>query len=306
MNFLFDHLPLKLASVGLATLLWFVIAGEKTSERGLTVGVELQNVPKDLELTGEPTNTVEVRLRASPGVIQRLTPGDVAARIDLAGAEEGERIVHLTPDNIRLPFGVRVVKITPSILTMHFDRTQQKLVPIRGRIIGRPAPGYEVAEVTAEPAEVTVAGPRSRVQELESAFSEPVSVEGGETTVQEEVSIGLEDPLLRILGRPRVRVSVRIREVHEARTFGGLAVEVRGGRGTLRPARVSVSVTGPVSVLRRMQPEHVHPYVDVSQARDGSLPVAVELSPGHAGVTVKELKPAQVMVRGASGRGGRG
>ena len=36
MTLLLDNLPLKLVSLGLAVLLWFVIAGEKTSEMGLT------------------------------------------------------------------------------------------------------------------------------------------------------------------------------------------------------------------------------------------------------------------------------
>ena len=41
------------------------------------------------------------------------------AQIDLAGAGEGERIVHLTPQTIRVPFGVEVVKVTPSIVTLN-------------------------------------------------------------------------------------------------------------------------------------------------------------------------------------------
>ena len=36
---------LRLTSLALAVGLWFVIAGEKTSERGLSVPVELQNFP---------------------------------------------------------------------------------------------------------------------------------------------------------------------------------------------------------------------------------------------------------------------
>ena len=53
---------------------WFVIAGEKSSEVGLSVPVELKNFPKDLELTGDAVNAVEVRLRASGGgrVLQQL------------------------------------------------------------------------------------------------------------------------------------------------------------------------------------------------------------------------------------------
>ena len=133
---LLENLPLKLVSLALAALLWFVIAGEKTSEMGLSVPVELQNFPKDLELTGEPVNAVEVRLRASPGIIQRLGPGDVSAQVDLTGVQEGEHIVHLTGDSIRVPFGVKVVKITPSILTLNLERTLQKMVPVRPRLLG--------------------------------------------------------------------------------------------------------------------------------------------------------------------------
>jgi YbbR domain-containing protein len=293
---LLDNLALKLISLALAVLLWFVI-GEKTSERGLSVPVELQNVPRDLELLGEPTNVVDVRVRAAPSVIQRLTPGDVSARIDLSGVRDGEHIVHLTSDDIRVPFGVRVVKITPSIITMDFERTMQKTVPIRPRLLGRPGAGFEVAEVTAEPAEVRVAGPRSRVQEMESAYTEPVSVEGVTSTVVETVNLGLDDPVLRVQGSPRVRVTARIREVQETRALEGVEVEVRGGTFAVSPARVRVLLTGPASMLARVRPAEVHAYVEAARAKEGNIPVAVEMAPGQAGVTLKETVPAQVTVR---------
>jgi YbbR domain-containing protein len=296
MRGLLDNLALKIISVTLAVMLWFVI-GEKTSERGLSVPVELQNVPRDLELVGEPTNVVDVRVRASPSVIQRLTPGDVSARIDLSGVREGEHIVHLTSDDIRVPFGVRVVKITPSIITMDFERTIQKTVPIRPRLLGRPASGYEVAEVAAEPVEVPVAGPKSRVQEMESAYTEPVSVEGAGSTVVETVNLGLDDPVLRVQGSPRVRVTARIREVHETRALEGVEVEVRGGTLPLQPSRVRVILTGPASALARVKTADVHAYVEAARVKNGTVPVAVEMAPGHAGVTLKEVVPSQVSVR---------
>jgi len=293
-----DNLPLKLASLALALLLWFVIAGEKTSEMGLSAPVELQNFPKDLELTGDPVNTVEVRLRASPGIIERLTPGDVSAHIDLADAHEGERIVHLTADSVRVPFGVTVVKISPAIITLSLERTLQKTVPVRPRLLGRPAAGYEVAEVVAEPAEALITGPKGRVQEVESAFTEPVSVDGVQTSVVDHVNMGLEDPLLRIQGSPRVRVTARIREIERTRTFDGLALEVRGGTLAARPARVSVVLAGSDAALARASEAAVHPYVDAGHLKEGATaPVAVELAPGLAGVTVRETRPSEVALR---------
>ncbi|HYM53509.1 MAG TPA: hypothetical protein VEW45_08585, partial [Candidatus Dormibacteraeota bacterium] len=133
---LLDSLPLKLMSLGFAVLLWLLVAGERTSEMGLSVPVELQNFPRQLELTGEPVNAVEVRLRASPGMIQRIVPGEVSAQVNLVGFGEGEHIVHLTEDSIRMPFGVKVVKISPAVLTFHLERTLRKVVPVQPRLLG--------------------------------------------------------------------------------------------------------------------------------------------------------------------------
>jgi YbbR domain-containing protein len=272
---------------------------------GLSAPVELQNFPRDLELTGEPVNAVEVRLRASPGMIQRIVPGEVSAQVNLVGFGEGEHIVHLTEDSIRMPFGVKVVRISPAVLTFHLERTQRKVVPVQPRLLGRPAEGFEVAEVTSLPAEVRVEGPTSRVNEVESAFTEPVSVDGAKETVTGDVTIGIADPLLRVLVTPRVKVTARIRERHATRTFKGVAVEVRGGAGMPQPARVDVTVTGPAESLPGLAAADVRAYVDGARAAGGRVPVAVDIAPGHAGIEVKECDPAEVILRAGGSAGPR-
>lgn len=295
-----SNLGLKAASLALGALLWFAIAAKKTSEMGVSVPLELQNLPKELELTGDMVNAIEVRLRASPGVIQRLGPGEVSARLDLASAVEGERIIHLTNDAIRVPFGIQVVKINPSILTLNFERTQQKVVPVRPRLVGRPAKGYEVAEIASEPAEIRIAGPKGRVQEVESAFTEPISVEGAQASVTDSVSLGIDDPMLRILDRSRVEVTARIREAQERRTLQNLSIGVRGGAGTPRPPLADVVVSGPASVMARLKPSDVRLWVDAGSAPNtGRATVAVELAPGLAGVSVERTTPSEVQIRPA-------
>jgi YbbR domain-containing protein len=291
-------MPLRLASLALAAGLWFVIAGRQTAERGLSVPVELRNVPRELELTGDAVNAVDVRVRASPGLIDSLDARKVLATIDLAGAQEGEKIVQLTPERIQVPFGFRVVKITPSLLTLNLESTRRKSVPVRPRVIGRPAAGFEVSEVTSDPAQVRVAGPRSRVQEIESAFTEPVSVEAADRTVQEAVNVGLEDPLLRLEGGSRVRVTARVAEARETRVFEALAVVARGRPAHLDPAHVAVVVSGPGPQLAQLAPSSVRPYVLIPAGGGPSrLKLAVELPEGASALSVVETRPAEVSVR---------
>ena len=102
----FRHLGLKVLSVALAVLLWMVVAGEETVERGLLIPLELQQFPVGLELEGSPPSLVDARVRGSSGTLSRLSSGDVVAVIDLRGARVGRRLFPLTPDQVRAPFGV--------------------------------------------------------------------------------------------------------------------------------------------------------------------------------------------------------
>jgi hypothetical protein len=303
----FPHrdLALRLASLALAAGLWFVIAGRQTAERGLAVPVELRNVPRALELTGEPVDSIVVRVRASPGLIDTLDPGRVLATIDLAGAQQGEKIVQLTPAQIRVPFGFRVVRITPSLLTLRLESTRHKAILVEPRIVGRPAAGYELAEVTSEPAEVQIAGPSSNVEAVASAFTEPISVEAASATVQQSVGVGLGDPLLRLEGGSRVRVTARVREAQETRVFEGLVVATQGAAAQLEPARATVVVSGPASQVRALAASALRPYVAVTgqDPLPARLPVSVEIGSGHPGVAVVETRPSEVAVRPARPRG---
>jgi YbbR domain-containing protein len=123
------------------------------------------------------------------------------------------------------------------MITLNFERTAQKLVPVRPRMVGRPAQGFEVAEIVSEPAEVRIAGPKSRVQEVESAFTEPVSLEGAQASVTDVVSLGIEDPMLRILDRSRVQVTAKVRAAQERRTCRTCRSACAAERSRLVPRR---------------------------------------------------------------------
>jgi hypothetical protein len=222
----------------------------------------------------------------------------VRATIDLAGAREGETIVQLAPSQVHVPFGFRVVKITPAILTLNLEATQHKRVPVRPRLIGRPAPGFEVVKVTSDPSEVKVAGPRSRVQEVESAFTEAVSVDAARDTVQRTVNVGLEDPLLRLDGGTRVLVTAVVQEAKETRVLENQPVVARGRPARIKPSRVAVVLSGPASALAALDPAdlHVHVTLPAAGAVPPRLPLAVEL-PADKGLELVETRPPDVAVQ---------
>lgn len=206
----FRNLGLKFLSTCIAAMLWLVIAGERVVERVLRAPVEFQNLPNGLELVGNLPDTVEVRLRGSSGALSRMGAGDLAAVLDLRTARPGRRLFHLAPSQVTVPYGINVVQVGPSTLTMEFEAAGVRTVPVEPDIEGRPDPGFEVTSVTSDPATVEVAGPESALKRLDAAVTEPVSVNGETRSIREVVTIGVQDASLRLVTPTTAVVTVTI------------------------------------------------------------------------------------------------
>jgi len=206
----FRNLGLKFLSTCIAAMLWLVVAGERVVERVMRAPVEMQNLPEGLELVGNPPDTVEVRLRGPSGALSRMAAGDLSAMIDLRTARPGRRLFHITQGNVNVPYGMEVVQVGPATLTMEFEMSGVRVVPVEPDVEGRPPAGYEVTRVTSDPQTVEVAGPESALKRLRAAITEPVSVEDQTRPVREVVNIGVADPSLRLVTPQTAVVTVTI------------------------------------------------------------------------------------------------
>jgi YbbR domain-containing protein len=206
----FRNLGLKFLSICIAGMLWLVVAGERVVERVMRAPVEMQNLPDGLELVGNPPDTVEVRLRGPSGALSRMAAGDMSAVLDLRTARPGRRLFHLTQSNVNVPYGMEVVQVGPATLTLEFEMSGVRVVPVEPDVEGRPPAGYEVTRVTSDPQTVEVSGPESALKRLQAAITEPVSVENQTRPVREVVTIGVPDPSLRLVTPQTAVVTVTI------------------------------------------------------------------------------------------------
>ncbi len=296
----FHHLGLKALSLGLALLLWLAVAGEATVERGLRVPLELQAFPAGLELQGDLPATVDVRVRGTSGGLGRISPGDIVAVLDLRGARPGRRLFHLTPEQVRAPFGIEIVQVTPSTVTMTFETSAEKSVPVVPEIDGRPAPGFVVGKITADPAAVDIVGPASSVEGASEALTEPVIVTGAHESVQEDVTVGLVDPALRLKTPRAATVTVQVLPAPGESKVRSQPVHLRNLAPHLSaeatPNVVDVTVRGSREELRKLEADAVSAYVDLAGLGVGEYTLTVRAETSiEAGVT--HVDPATVSVR---------
>lgn len=206
----FRNLGLKFLSTLVASLLWLIVAGERVVERVMRAPVEFQNLPAGLELVGSPPDTVEVRLRGSSGALSRIGGGDMSAVIDLSTARPGRRLFHITQSQVTVPYGIDIVQVGPSTLTMEFELSGIRLVKVEPDIDGRVADGYEITSIKSDPEQVEVSGPENALKRLVAAITEPVSVTDQTRTVREVVNIGVPDSTLRLRTPQTAVVTVTI------------------------------------------------------------------------------------------------
>jgi len=296
----FGHLGLKLLSVGLAVLLWMAVSGEQTVERGLRVSLELQQFPPGLEIQGEPLSTVDVRVRGASGTLGRLSPGDIVAVLDLRAARVGRRLFHLTPEQVRSPFGVEVVQVTPPTVALLFEKSATRQVPVVPAVDGKPAPGYVVGKTAADPPTVEVVGPESAIERVTEALTEPVSVAGARERVRETVTVGLLDPALRLKNTRAAIVTVQVLPAPSERTVRDRPVHLRNLGSNLTaqavPSVVAVGLRGSREVLNRVEPDDVTAYVDLAGLGSGEYQLTGRADTSRE-VGITHVEPAAVQVR---------
>ena len=295
----FRHAGLKALSLGLAVVLWMIVAGEQTVERGLRVPLELVQFPQGLELQGEALTVVDVRVRGASTTLSRVGPGDIVAVLDLHAARPGRRLFQLTPEQVRAPFDVQVVQVTPSSVAMEFENSLTAQVPINPSLEGSPAPGFVIGAVTVDPKTVEITGPESAVKGASEALTEAVSVAGARASVTENVTVGLLDPALRLKNPRLATVKVEVLPGPRERTLR-LPVRLRNTGPNLlaqaMPTTVEIVLRGSREALSHLEAGDVTAFVDLAGLGPGDYPLDVRVD-ASADAGVARVEPFTVQVR---------
>ena len=165
LDFLLRNWPLKLAAIGLATVLY---AGVSLSENERTwpgaVPIEVLDPPAGAAVLDLPGSVTEIRYRAPIDVASQLTNGSFLASIDLGD-------VTPTTDGPPVPVAVRVTPLDPRVQVIDFA---PRSVNVRvDQVVSRPMTvsvergtvpeGLDLGAPVVTPATVILRGASSRV-----------------------------------------------------------------------------------------------------------------------------------------------
>jgi len=207
-HYIVHNFGLKLLSLVLAVSLWLVVARNPNAEVAVDVPIEFQHIPENLDINSENIPLAQVRVRGPEHVIHRLATNDVHVEVDLTDAKPGERTFDLTAQQVRQPGDLSVVQVVPSQFHLSFDARMTRQVEVRPRVTGNFASGLRIANVVANPAVITIVGPRARVEAVEAATTDPVDASGVMTSQTFSTNVYVSDPLVQVVHPAPIHVTV--------------------------------------------------------------------------------------------------
>ena len=208
-RYLLRNLGLKLLSLALATGLWFLISrDEQPAEVAVRAPIVFQHVPQNLELSTESIPEAQIRVRGPERAIRQLRANEVQAEIDLAGVNPQAGTFDLTPQQVRHPREVVVEQIVPSQLHLAFDTRLTREVEVHPRVTV--AVGEQIVKMDADPARITIFGPRHHVERIDAATTDPIDAAGTLGAAVFTANVYVSDPLVQVGEPTTVRVTVRV------------------------------------------------------------------------------------------------
>ncbi len=274
-----SDLGLKLFSLFFAFGLWlFVNAGQKAAERAIEVPLEFRNIPSDLMVVSPGVGQVEVRVMGPPALLSTLDPDYLKVVLDLDGSRPGTSTFRLSPDFFNPPRGVRITRISPSVINLKLESVAVRSLPVAVRFGAKPPFGYRVARVEANPETVKVRGPANEVQRLVSVETVPVDLEGARGQMTREVRLSSAGSTLSF-SPDRVTVSVALEEESMTKEFGRVEVKAKNVAGgySVTPRRVYLRLSGPKRILSQLQLGTEQVYLDLKGLGPGNHTLALTL-----------------------------
>ncbi len=195
-----------------AVAIWAVVASEPELSTFTTVPIEYRNLPHDLEMSSPPAESVTLELRGPAGELSGMgeaRPPSVV--LNMSDITAGVQRFAIDGGDVRLARGVHLVRAMPPDVRLEFDRSVERSVPVQVRFTG-PSGAAVPAHYQVKPERLMIVGPARRVQNVNSANTDPIDLSSPSRETTFHVHAFVDDPYIRFESAPDVTVTVARRK----------------------------------------------------------------------------------------------
>ena len=205
---LFRNLVPKIVTVLAVVASWLIITTKEGEIFTVAVPIKFHNLPADAVLIKSAPEEVEVQLKVFSSLIPSPKQLDISADLDLSNAREGVNNLPIREGDMKLPLGVVVSNVNPSVVKVTVARKMRKPLRVRARIVGELPGRLRLQKIRVEPAEVLVEGPERLVAQYDTIRTEEIDLGSIRGSSVVEARLVPPSPQLRVLREEPVRVRI--------------------------------------------------------------------------------------------------
>lgn len=185
---IFENFGLKVSAVLIAVFLWFFVTSQGQSEISLEAPLEFKDIPAELGIAATNAKSVTLTVRGQERFMKNLNAADLRVFLDLGKAKPGEMVYPVNKDDVKLPFAMTVMNVTPPSVRVKLEEITSKTVPVQPHLLGSPEEG-SVISIVVEPRTVVIRGLKSELGKIDMVRTEPFDISHSAGKITEELEL---------------------------------------------------------------------------------------------------------------------
>ncbi len=211
----FEMITAACLSFLLISSVWFGFTRSLDTLVSFEVPVQYTGRAPGVDIVGSSDDVVRVHVIGAGALIRSVRADQVAVNIDLGTLPLGVNTLRILPNDVSLPPGVALNRVTPSEVEVTLDKYDVKTLPVQADWTGKLAGNLLLTEATMDPSQIQVTGRSLLLQELNTLYTEKIPLGGIDKNGKISVAIAFPDKI-----KPSPGQKDRVTAFYKVRTRG--------------------------------------------------------------------------------------
>ncbi len=270
-NKFLKNFRVKFFSFLCALFLWFYIVSDNVYRHTFEVPIRIKNKPEGWVLADKIPSTIMVGFRGKGKNFLSFQYDEKYIELDLRGKTQTTTF-KIQPEMIK---GINndlniqpLEDIHPDTITVKLDRFMEKKIPVQSNLVINELNGYtQVGPVQFDLDSITVSGPRLKVNQISSVYTERIRFERVVKNLSGKVKITPSKYNTVKYSAYSVHFKVDIQRIGEV-VFDRIPVNIinvpSGTAVKVIPSTLSLKLQGGVDLLKSIEREDISAHIDFS------------------------------------------
>ena len=164
-------------SVILITAVWFSFSRGLDTLMTLEIPVQYTKSDPKIEIVETSVNSVSLQLGGSSALLKSIRPEQVQVRLDLDKAVAGRNTFSITQENITLPPGIFLKKVSPSVVEATLEVTIKKELPLQVDWVGTLPEHLILSAIKLDPETIEVIGGNRILENIATIYTAKIPLD---------------------------------------------------------------------------------------------------------------------------------